>query len=161
MAVATRAKAFGMNILYNKNKPLSAALESAINGRFADKETILRESDVISLHLPYSKEVHHLIGKNELAAMKKDAVLINTARGPLVDEDALADALLNRTIYGAGFDVYEFEPKINEKLFALDNVVLLPHIGSATEETRAKMAEMVINDCGAVLAGKKPLNIVC
>ncbi|HPG35489.1 MAG TPA: NAD(P)-dependent oxidoreductase [bacterium] len=92
--------------------------------------------------------------------MRSDAILINTARGALVDEDALADALIGKRIYAAGFDVYENEPVINEKLFALNNAVLLPHIGSAAEETRAEMAEMTINGCLSVLEGKKPANSV-
>jgi len=159
-AVALRAKAFGLNIIYWNRTKLSEEKEAEISASYCELDELLRKSHFISLHLPYVPELHHLIGRKEIDSMRPDAIIINTARGALIDEDALADALSEKRIYAAGFDVYEHEPAINEKLFALDNAVLLPHIGSATEETRAEMAKMAINGCITVLEGKKPSNSV-
>ncbi len=159
-ATAKRAEAFGMNIIYHNRKRVGAEKESMINARFVSLNDLLTESDVISLHIPYMPEVHHLIGEKELKMMKKSTILVNTARGPLVHEKALAEALSQKTIYGAGLDVYEFEPEIEEGLKSLENIVLLPHIGSATEETRYQMAKMVINDLMLVLGEKEPVNFV-
>lgn len=159
-AVALRAKAFGLNIAYWNRTRLNEEQELMMNVKYCEIQDLIRGSHFLSLHLPFVPELYHLIGKKEIESMRSDAILINTARGQLVDEDALADALADKRIFAAGFDVYEHEPLINEKLLSLDNVVLLPHIGSATEETRAEMAEMAINGCVAVLDGKKPANSV-
>ncbi|HOB71680.1 MAG TPA: D-glycerate dehydrogenase, partial [bacterium] len=159
-ATAKRAKAFGLKIVYWNRTRISIDKETELSAEYCEIDDLIRNSHFISLHLPFVPELHHLIGKKEIASMRSDAILINTARGALVDEDALADALIGKRIYAAGFDVYENEPVINEKLFALNNAVLLPHIGSAAEETRAEMAEMTINGCLSVLEGKKPANSV-
>lgn len=159
-ATAFRAKAFGMEIIYWSDRKAPENIENSIKARFCGFDELIKSSDVISLHLPYIPALHHLIGKKELSEMKKDVVIVNTARGQLIDEDALASALAQKRVFAAGFDVYEREPLINEKLYGLENAVLLPHIGSATEETRAEMAVMALSDCIAVLNGKKPLNKV-
>jgi len=159
-ATAKRAKAFGLKTVYWNRTKLSVDQETELSAEYCEIDDLIRNSHFISLHLPFVPELHHLIGKKEIASMRSDAILINTARGALVDEDALADALIEKRIYAAGFDVYEYEPVINQKLFALNNAVLLPHIGSATEETRAEMAEMTINGCLSVLEEKKPANSV-
>ncbi len=160
LAVAKRAVAFGMDVIYCNRNKVEKEKEKAVNAQYVEIEQLLKESDFISLHLPYTPEVNHLIGKNEFGIMKKDAVLINTARGPLVDEKALCEALISGEIYGAGLDVYENEPAVEKGLMDLENVVLLPHIGSATEETRSEMAEMAISGCISVLSGSVPENIV-
>lgn len=157
---AKRAKAFGLKIIYWNRSKLCDEKEKEISASYCEKEELFKKSHFVSLHLPFIPELHHMIGKKEIATFKKDAIIINTARGQLIDEDALADALIEKRIFAAGFDVYEYEPVINEKLYSLQNVVLLPHIGSATEETRAEMAELAINDCLAVLKGEKPKNMV-
>lgn len=159
-AVAKRAKAFGLEIAYWNRTRLSKEKEAEMSASYCEIDELIRKSHFISLHLPYVAQLHHLIGKKELDSMRPDAIIINTARGALIDEDALAEALTQKKIYAAGFDVYEHEPVINEKLFSLQNVVLLPHIGSATEETRAEMAEMAIKGCIEVLEGRKPSSSV-
>jgi glyoxylate reductase len=159
-ATAKRAHAFGMNIIYFNRNRIDVSKESEIGAEKVSFDDLLRKSDVISLHLPFTPEVRHLIGEKEFKMMKKNAILINTARGPLIDEKSLAKALSENTIFGAGLDVYEFEPQIEETLKTLENIVLLPHIGSATKETRSKMAEMVIKDAVTVLTGSKPFNQV-
>ena len=159
-ATAKRAKAFGLDIIYWSRRRNEAA-ERELGAKYCEFAELLRECDFLSLHLPYVPELHHMIGAKELKTMKKSAIIINTARGQLIDEAALADALERKEIYAAGFDVYEFEPKINEKLMALENTALLPHIGSSALETRSEMARMVIDDCTAVLRGEKAQNIVC
>lgn len=158
-ATAKRAKAFELEIIYWSRRRSEEA-EKELGAEYMPLEEVLKQCDFLSLHLPYVPELHHMIGAKELKTMKKSAIIVNTARGQLIDEDALADALAKKEIYAAGFDVYEFEPKINEKLMNLENVALLPHIGSAAEETRAEMARMVIDDCCSVLCGKTPVNIV-
>jgi len=157
-AVAKRARGFDMPILYTARSQKPEM--EAIGARLVNLETLLRESDFVSLHVPLAAETKHLIGAKELALMKPTAHLINTARGPIVDEAALVEALKSRKIAGAGLDVFEEEPKIHPGLFELENAVLLPHIGSATTETRGKMADMAASNCAAVLKGKKALNPV-
>ncbi len=159
-AVAKRARGFDMEIFYNKRSRLSKDKEQELGLSFMEKEEIYKTCDVISLHLPYTPEVHHIISQKEFSMMKKECVLINTARGQLINEKELADALENRTILGAGLDVFEFEPLIENRLRQLPNAVILPHVGSATMETRSEMAKMVIDDTVLVLEGKKPLNKV-
>lgn len=153
-AVARRAKGFNMHILYN-SRTRKKDKEQELGIYFAELETLLRESDYICLLLPYSKDVHHLISLRELAMMKKTAVLINTARGGIVDENALYDALAMGTIWAAGLDVFEKEPvDPAHPLLTLPNVVTLPHIGSASVATRMKMASLaadnVINELRGV-----------
>lgn len=145
-AVATRARAFGMDV---------------IGVRRGDSlDELLATSDVVSLHVPLSHETHHLIDAAALAKMKPNAYLINTSRGPLVDEEALCDALESGTIRGAGLDVYEHEPRVNLRLLPMKNVVLLPHIGSATEETRNAMARIAATNVVLFLGGAEPLHRV-
>ena len=157
-AVAKRAQGFDMQILYT-SRGAKAEME-ALGAKHVDLETCLKQSDFISLHVPLTPETKHLIGKPELELMKPSAHLINTARGPIVDEAALAQALKARTIAGAALDVYEEEPKIHPGLLELENVVLAPHIGSATTETRGRMASMAAENCIAVLQGRKAPNAV-
>ena len=145
-AVATRARAFGMDIL------------SARRGDPLDE--LLAQSDVVSVHAPLSQETHHLIDAEALAKMKRGAYLINTARGPLVDEEALCDALENGHLRGAGLDVYEHEPRVSPRLLRMNNVVLLPHIGSATEEARNAMARIAATNVLLFLGGAEPLHRV-
>jgi len=159
-AVAIRAKAFGMRVVYYKKRRLSEEEENRLGVSYMDLDELLSSSDFISLHVPFTSETHHLIDEKRINMMKPTAVLINTARGAVVDEKALIEALIDRRIWGAGLDVYEFEPRVPEKLKALDNVVLLPHIGSATAETREKMAIMVADNVIAGLEGKEPPNRV-
>lgn len=152
-AVAKRAAGFSMNILYyNRTRKLDA--ERDTGAQFAELHDVLRESDFISILLPYSREVHHLISQKELSLMKKNAILINTARGGIVDEDALYNALNNETIWAAGLDVFEKEPvDPSHPLLTLPNVVTLPHIGSASIATRMKMAELAADNLHNSLLG--------
>jgi lactate dehydrogenase-like 2-hydroxyacid dehydrogenase len=145
-AMGKRAEAFGMHVVYS--------------GRSDPKEELLRTADVVSLHCPLTPETRHLINADTLKLMKPSAVLINTTRGPVVDEPALADALLARQIAGAALDVFEREPEVEPRLLELDNVVLTPHLGSATVETRTEMALLAAANVGAVLNGKDPINPV-
>ena len=158
-AFGRKAKGFDMNILYNSRRP-NEEFEEETGGCFVDKDTLLKEADFISLHVPLLPATKHLIGEREFKMMKKTAILINTARGPVVDEAALVDALKAKEIFGAGLDVYEEEPKLHPGLFALDNVVILPHVGSGTFATRGKMATMAAENILAVLRGEMPPNRV-
>lgn len=160
IATAVRAKSFGMKIIYTRRNRLNEKVEKELSAQYVSLDELLQQSDIVSLHCPYSTETHHLISDAQLSKMKKTSYLINTARGPIVNEEALANALLNNTIAGAGLDVYEHEPKVNEKLLKLDNVVLLPHLGSATVETRTAMATTAANNALEILSGNKPLNPV-
>jgi lactate dehydrogenase-like 2-hydroxyacid dehydrogenase len=145
-ALARRAIASGMSIMYNNRNRLDKSIEDKYNARYVSLETLLRESDYISLNAPATKETKHMIGKKELEMMKESAVLINTARGSLIDEAALAHALKENQIWAAGLDVYENEPKILPALLELDNVVLAPHAGTKTSEARDEMALEVIEN---------------
>lgn len=157
-AVAKRAAGFSMNILYSGRRRLPGETEHALNATYADLETLLARSDYVTLHVPLTEQTHHLIDAAALDQMRPEAFLINTARGPVVDETALCTALENRSIAGAGLDVYEHEPAVTPGLLSLDNVVLLPHVGSATIETRTKMARLAADNLLAGLAGRKPPN---
>lgn len=159
-AVCQRAKGFNMKVYYYNRNPLPKEKEQEYNAQYVDLETLLKECDYITIHAPLNEESYHLIGREELHLMKKDAYLINTSRGPLIDEQALYEHLKEGKIAGAALDVYEHEPKIVEGLLALDNVILLPHIGSATYETRTKMAELAANNIANVLSGKEPITPV-
>lgn len=157
-AVAKRAVGFGMTVLYNDT--ISNTEMVAMGAEWVDLETLLNQSDYVTLHVPLADETRHLIGAPELSMMKTSAFLINTCRGPVVDEEALTSSLRTREIAGAGLDVYEDEPEINTGLTDLDNVVLLPHIGSGTVEARTKMATMAAENLIAGLKGEQPPNIV-
>lgn len=145
-ALARRAIASGMSIMYNNRNRLDKSIEDKYNARYVSLETLLQESDYISLNAPATKETKHMIAKKELEMMKESAILINTARGSLVDEAALANALKENQIWAAGLDVYENEPKILPALLELDNVVLAPHAGTKTNEARDEMALEVIQN---------------
>jgi len=158
-AMALKSKGFNMNILY-VDPEHNSVLESKLNAKKTDLSTLLSTSDIVSLHVPLTDDTYHLIGEKELESMKETAVLINTSRGPIIDENALIKALENNQIFGAGLDVYEQEPKIPKHLKQLDNVVILPHIGSATRETRSRMADMAAENMLQGLNGKQPSNCV-
>ncbi len=153
-AVARRAAGFGMQVLHHARRDTGAP------GYVADLDALLAESDVVSLHVPLTDGTRHLIGRRELALMGPSAVLVNTARGPVVDEEALADALHAGTIFGAGIDVYEREPTVHPRLLSAPRTVLLPHIASASRATRTKMARMACQGVCDVLAGRTPANLV-
>lgn len=156
--VAERARAFGMEIAYHSRHPSPAA--AALEAERLSLLDLLAGSDVVSLHCPLTPETHHLVGAEELAAMRPGAVLVNAARGPIVDEAALATALAEGRIAAAGLDVYEREPQVEPGLLGLDNVVLTPHLGSATVETRTAMAELAARNAISVLRGQGPLTPV-
>src|SRR5215218_5856318 len=159
MAVARRAAAFGMRILATERRATSE--EAAAYGvEAADLPRLLAESDVLTLHCPLTPETRHLIGAEEFAAMKATGILINTARGPIVDEAALVDALQRGVIAGAGLDVYEDEPRMHPGLQRLESVVLLPHIASAGRATRDAMGRLAVDNVREVLAGRSPLTPV-
>ncbi len=159
-AVARRARAFGMTIAYTKRSPLDAETAKELNATHMELDELLATSDVVSLHCPYSPETHHLMNASTIGKMKKSAYLINTARGPVVDEEALATALQQGKIAGAGLDVFEKEPTVHQALIGLDNAVLIPHLGSATVETRTAMANLAVTNALAVLSGKTAPNLV-
>ena len=159
-AVARRARAFGMTIAYTKRSPLDAETAKELNATHMELDELLTTSDVVSLHCPYSPETHHLMNASTIGKMKKSAYLINTARGPVVDEEALATALQQGKIAGAGLDVFEKEPTVHQALIGLDNAVLIPHLGSATVETRTAMANLAVTNALAVLSGKTAPNLV-
>ena len=160
IATSRRAKAFGMTIAYTKRTPLDEPTARELDATHMEIDELLATSDVVSLHCPYSPDTHHYINAARLAQMKKSAYLVNTARGPVVDEAALVDALKNGVIAGAGLDVFEHEPTVHEGLLALDNAVLIPHLGSATVETRTAMANLAATNALAFLDGKTPPNLV-
>jgi glyoxylate reductase len=159
-AVARRARGFDMRILYVDQKPATKAVELAAGARRVTKEALLEESDFVSLHCPLTPELHHYLGAAELARMKRTAILVNVARGPLVDEAALAQALREGVIAGAALDVFEDEPRVHPGLLAEPRVVLAPHIGSATVATRRKMAELCVASVLGALRGERPTNCV-
>ena len=159
-AVARRARAFGMTIAYTKRSPLDAETAKELNATHMELDKLLATSDVVSLHCPYSPETHHLMNASTIGKMKKSAYLINTARGPVVDEEALATALQQGKIAGAGLDVFEKEPTVHQALIGLDNAVLIPHLGSATVETRTAMANLAVTNALEVLSGKTAPNLV-
>jgi len=159
-AIARRARGFNMNVKYYNRSRLSADLEKECGATYVDRDTLLKESDHIILVMPYTPENHHLFGEKELNMMKPTATLVNIARGGIVDELALAKALKDNKIFAAGIDVFEGEPTVRPELLALKNVVLAPHIASATEKTRRAMIELAIENCLAGLAGKTPPNLL-
>jgi glyoxylate reductase len=159
-AVARRGRGFGMHVIYANSRRVAQALEEETGAHFVDKETLLASSDVLSLHVPLTAATRHYLSDAEFALMKASAFVINTARGPVIDEAALARALTSGAIRGAGIDVFEREPAVDPALLAAPNTVLAPHIGSATTETRTKMALMAAENVIAVLAGRTPVNPV-
>jgi len=156
---ALKSKGFNMNVLYVDDR-VNKTLEQELKAKKVDFYPLLKSSDFVSLHVSLNKETHHLIGEKELKMMKKTAVLINTSRGPVIDEQLLVKALKERWIFGAGLDVYEYEPDISEELKKLDNAILQPHSASATIETRTKMAIMAAENMIAGLKGDIPPNCV-
>lgn len=158
-AVALRANSFGCKILYY-SEFRNRELEIATGAEKVSLKKLLGSSDIVSIHLPLNNKTKHLIDKEKLALFKKTSILINTARGEIIDEKELIVTLKKKKIFAAGLDVFENEPKVNRELFKLDNAVLLPHIGSATVEARNKMAELAAKNVIAVLKGKKPLTPV-
>ncbi|MEN9379609.1 MAG: hypothetical protein RJB15_1295 [Pseudomonadota bacterium] len=158
--IAKRALGFGMNVIYHNRSRLSEADEKACSAKYVSKEELLRTADHVVLVLPYTPESHHTIGAKEIALMKPTATLINIARGGIVDDAALAQALKEKKIFAAGLDVFEGEPKVHPELLKLSNVVLAPHIASATEKTRRAMVDLAIENVIAALSGKKPPSLI-
>ena len=154
-AVARRARGFGMEIVYH-NRSRKEDAERELDARYADLDELLATADFVSVHTPLTNETLHLIGAQELEKMKPTAVLVNTSRGPVVDEGALATALADGRVFAAGLDVYEEEPKVHPKLLKLENAVLAPHIGSGSQETRDRMAVLAAENIVAVLSGEGP-----
>ena len=159
-AVARRARGFDMNVIYYNRNRVSAEIEKACSATYASKQELMKQADFIVLLVPYTPENHHLIGATEIALMKSDAVLINIARGGIVDELALIEALKQRKIFGAGVDVFENEPNFRKEFLELSNVVLLPHLGSASENTRRAMANLAAKNLVAALTTGNPPNQV-
>ncbi|MBW2306349.1 MAG: D-glycerate dehydrogenase [Deltaproteobacteria bacterium] len=159
-SVARRAQGFGMRIIYYNRKRVEPSLERELKAAYVNFETLLREADFVTLHVPSSPDTRHLIGSPQLSMMKPTSFLINASRGMVVDEAALLSALRDGAIAGAALDVYENEPHLTPGLGELPNVVLTPHIGSATRETREKMALMAAENLLAALEGKRPPNLV-
>jgi glyoxylate reductase len=153
-AVGRRAAGFGMRVLHHTRHPTGQP------GHLASLDELLASADVVSLHVPLSEHTRHLIGRRELELMKPSAVLVNTARGPVVDSEALAEALESGAIFAAGLDVYEDEPHVPPKLLAAPRTVLLPHVGSGSLQTRTAMARLAADGVRAVLAGERPANLV-
>jgi glyoxylate reductase len=154
--VARRALGFRMRVIYSGTKRASTEVQKELNAEFVEQNRLLEEADFVSLHVPLTPQTRHLICKESLAKMKRTAFLINTSRGPVVDEEALADALESKKIAGAALDVYEHEPKVHPKLMARRDVILAPHIGSATVETRTRMMVVAANNVAAFFEGRTP-----
>jgi lactate dehydrogenase-like 2-hydroxyacid dehydrogenase len=155
-AVARRARGFSMRVLYHDVRRAPAEVEKELELQFVPAEQLLRESDFVSLHVPLMPKTRKLIGAAQLRMMKPTAVLVNTSRGPVVDEAALAEALSRNVIAAAGLDVFENEPTVHPRLLELENVVLLPHVGSATAATRRKMCMLAVENCAAAVTGRRP-----
>lgn len=154
-AFAKRCAGFNMKVLYYSRRK-NDYLEKELKAKKVSLHTLMKQSDFISVHIPLNKDTYHLIGKEEIKLMKKSAVFVNTARGEVVDEKELIKSLKKNKIFAAGFDVYEGEPNVNEELLKMNNVVLLPHVGSATYESRSKIAELAAKNVIYALRGKKP-----
>ncbi|MGY8717653.1 MAG: 2-hydroxyacid dehydrogenase [Verrucomicrobiia bacterium] len=159
-AMVQRAKGFEMKVVYWNRTRLSETEEAELGITYGSREEVLAQSDFVSLHVALTPDTTHLIGPTELAAMKSTAYLINTARGPVVDEKALVEALKSGSIGGAGLDVFEKEPILEPELYDLPNVVIQPHLGSATIGTRTKMGNMAAENCFAACCGERPPNLV-
>jgi glyoxylate reductase len=159
-AVARRARGFDMRVLYHDNVRSTPDVERDLKATYVDKDTLLRESDFVSLHVLLSAETRHLIDESALRSMKKTAVLVNAARGPIVHEAALVRALTEKWIAAAGLDVFEEEPKVHPGLLPLTNVIMAPHIASASFDTRVAMSTLAVKNCLAVLEGRPPITPV-
>ncbi len=159
-AIAKRAHGFDMNILYHTRKRVAKNIEQNLDVQYVSKQELLGQSDIVMLILPYTAETHHFIGAGELAMMKSTGVLVNMARGGIVDDAALVEALREKTIWAAGLDVYENEPRLNPGFLELNNVVLSPHIASSSESTRRAMAMTAATNLVAALGGKQPPNLI-
>jgi len=159
-AIARRAAGFEMKVLYHNRKRAAPEIERRCNAGYATKEELLRQSDFVVLQVPYSPETHHMIGARELSLMKPTAILVNSTRGGVVDDAALIAALRSGVVRAAGLDVYENEPRLNPEFMRLDNVVLMPHIGSSTEGTRRAMAMTAARNLVAALTGGRPPNLL-
>ena len=159
-AMIPRAAGFGMNVIYWSRTRLSAEEERELGVSYAPMDEVLAKSDFVSVHVALNEKTRHLIGARELSLMKPTACLINTARGPVIDEKALVVALSSGTIASAGLDVYEQEPLLEPELYELENVVIAPHLGSGTIGTRTKMGNMAAENCLAACNGRRPVNLV-
>jgi glyoxylate reductase len=159
-AVAKRGQGFNMKILYSDIRRLDPTIEQQHQLQFLPLRELLQTSDFVTLHVPLTPETRHLIGGEQLKLMKKSAFLINASRGPVVDEKALVEVLRTRAIAGAGLDVFEAEPRVSPELFSMDHALIVPHIGSATDETREAMVLRAVNNILAVLRGEVPPNIL-
>lgn len=159
-AMAKRARAFDLKVIYWNRTRLSAAEEQAMDVTYQPFDEVVAASDFLSLHVAYNKDTHHLVGERQLAAMKSTAIIINTARGPVIDEKALVRALAAKRIGGAGLDVFEKEPALEPELYSLDNAVVVPHLGSATIGTRTKMGMLAAQNLLAVCSGQRPPHCV-
>lgn len=157
--LAKRARAFEMKVVYY-SRTRKEDFEREFDIEYLDRDEVIRSADFLSLHTAFVPDLRHMISKKELEMMKKSAILINASRGPIVDEDALADALIENVIAGAALDVYEFEPRVNDKLMDLDNVILAPHLGNATFEARLEMGENAKDNLIDFKNGKNPKNKV-
>jgi glyoxylate reductase len=155
-AVARRARGFGMSVIYSDAVQLPADVEAETGARRVELDELLAEADVVSIHTNLTPETRHLFGKEQFARMKPTAVLVNTSRGPVVDEEALAEALAAGEIFAAGLDVFENEPEVNPRLLELENAVVIPHLGSATVDTRDAMVHLAVENVFAALDGQKP-----
>jgi lactate dehydrogenase-like 2-hydroxyacid dehydrogenase len=158
--VARRAKGFNMRVLYSDTNPLMPDVEAQLGATHVDLPRLLAESDFISVHVPLTPETHHLLGAAQFAQMKPTAIIVNTSRGPVVDEAALVEALKSHRIAGAGLDVYEREPAVHPGLISLHNVVLAPHIASATTRTRSEMSAMAARNMATAIRGGLPPNLL-
>lgn len=153
-SLAEKMNAFGMKIIYSQRHQLPAEQEQALNAQFRTQEEVIQQADVLTLHAPLTDETHHLLNYQTFEKMKNSAFVINAARGPLIDEEELVQALTENKIAGAALDVYEFEPEVTEALKQFDNVLLTPHIGNASVEARDQMAEIVVKNAIANIQGK-------
>ena len=158
--IAKRVRGFDMDVMYHTRNRVAPEVERDLAVRYASKQDLLKEADIVVLILPYSQETHHYVGADELAMMKRSAVLINMARGGIVDDAALVEALRSKRIWAAGIDVYENEPKLNPGFLELENAFLSPHIASASEPTRKAMAMTAARNLVAALNGEQPPNLV-
>jgi len=159
-AVARRGRGFDMRILYHDAARAAEAVEREVGAEFVSAERLLRESDFVSLHVPLLPETRHMMAAEQFRMMKPTAIFVNTSRGPVVDEGALAAALEEGVIAGAGIDVFENEPRVHPKLLKLENVVLAPHIASASVDTRRKMSMMAVENAVAAIEGRRPANLL-
>jgi len=159
-AVARRARGFDMTVLYHNTRRLSEEVEKSCHAAYVSMDELLARADILTLHMPYSPATHHIIGAKELARMKSTAILINAARGGVVDDQALIEALQQGRIGGAGLDVFENEPKLDPRFLDFKNVVLTPHIASSSETTRRNMAMLAAENLVAALTTGKPPNLL-